>query len=104
MVLLLSWSGVRWSRQLQLVLLRPISCDGGKLFGMDQNAINEAVKNCVREAIGKHEPLLALQGSLDALKAAGWSYGDIDMVRNTCLRMLKVIYDADGSEQRDQSQ
>ena len=71
---------------------------------MDQDAINKAVKDCVREALGQHEPLLALQRSLDALKAAGWSYGDIDIVRNTCLRMLKVIYDADGSEEKDQAQ
>jgi hypothetical protein len=78
-------------------------CAGGKLAGMDQLAINEAVKNCVREALGEHEPLLALQRSLDELNAAGWSNSDIEIVRNTCLRMLKVIYDADGSEERDQT-
>ena len=56
---------------------------------MYQNAISEAVKNCVREALGKQKPLLALQRSLDELKAAGWSYGDIELVRSTCLRMLR---------------
>ena len=70
---------------------------------MNQHAINEAVKNCVREALGQHEPLLALQGKIDALKNAGWSYGDIDIVRNTSLRMLKVIYDPDGSEEKEQA-
>jgi hypothetical protein len=72
--------------------------------GMNQQAINEAVKNCVREALGQHEPLTALQSSLDGLKAAGCSYGDVDLVRNTCLRMLKVIYDADRSEEKDQAE
>ena len=79
-------------------------CAGGKLFGMDQDAINKAVKDCVREALGQHEPLLALQGSLDALKTAGWPNAEIEIVRNTCLRMLRVIYDADGSEEKDQAQ
>jgi hypothetical protein len=71
---------------------------------MDQHAINEAVKNCVREALGQHEPLLALQGALDKLEATGWTHPDIEIVRNTCLRMLKVIYDAGGSEEKDQAE
>ena len=69
---------------------------------MDQDAINKAVKDCVREALGQHEPLLALQGSLDALKTAGWPNAEIEIVRNTCLRMLGS-YHADGSEEKDQA-
>src|SRR5205814_1423857 len=49
---------------------------------MSIQEINEAVRKCVRDALGQHDPLKALQNCLDALKAKGWRLGDVDMVRN----------------------
>jgi hypothetical protein len=62
-------------------------------FKMSIKEINEAVRKCVRDALGKRDPLKALQNCLEALKAKGWRLGDVDMVRNAALRMLSVIYD-----------
>jgi len=69
---------------------------------MEQTAINEAVTNCLRGALGKHDPLMALQDSLDALRAEGWPLAEIENVKKACLRMLTAIYDPGGAEQREQ--
>jgi hypothetical protein len=56
------------------------------------------VRKCVREALGQHDPLKSLQNCLDALIGSGWRIGDVQVVKNACLRMLSVIYDVSGME------
>ena len=41
---------------------------------------------------------VSLQNCLDALIGDGWRIGDVQVVRNACLRMLSVIYDVSGME------
>ncbi len=72
---------------------------------MNQTKINQAVKDCVREALGQHDPLAALLVSLAQLKDAdGWNDSERDIVKKTSLRMLSVIYDADGGEEIEQAE
>ena len=68
-----------------------------------KSRINEAVKNCVREAIGEDDPLTALQSAMVRLAAAGWPKAEIDAVRIAAIRMLSMIYDAGSKEVDDQA-
>jgi hypothetical protein len=65
---------------------------------MEQSRINKAVKDCVREALGKENPLLSLQECIDAHEASGWPKAELEILKKTCLRMLSVIYDVSGME------
>ncbi len=65
---------------------------------MDADIINQAVKDCVRESIGKHDPIATLLAELDKLQAEGWPMHQIEMVRTTSLRMLSAIYNVSGAE------
>jgi uncharacterized protein HemX len=74
------------------------------MLGMEQSKINEAVKNCVREALDQDDPLTALQSAIDRLAASGWPKAEIDTIRNAAIRMLSVIYDVGGQEADDQAE
>jgi hypothetical protein len=59
---------------------------------MTQEQINQAVTNCVRVALDQPNPIAALLGCIDALKEEGWPAAEIQIVRQTCLRMLSEIH------------
>jgi hypothetical protein len=65
--------------------------------------INEAVRKCVRDALGQHDPLRSPQNCLDALISDGWRIGDVQASRQECLpenalRHLRCEWD--GASQR----
>ena len=71
---------------------------------MTQSTINQAVRECVRECLGTHEPLATLMHCIERMRDEGWSHTDLELIRRTALRMLSVIYDADGKERESQDE
>jgi hypothetical protein len=59
---------------------------------MTQEQINEAVTSCVRVSLEQPNPIAALLGCIDTLKEQGWPTAEIQIVRQTCLRMLSEIH------------
>jgi hypothetical protein len=59
---------------------------------MEQKTINSAVQNCVRVSLDQPNPIAALLGCIDTLKSEGWPTAEIQIVRQTCMRMLAEIY------------
>jgi hypothetical protein len=72
---------------------------------MDTDKLNQAVQDCVRDAIGKHDPIAALFKSLDELKTAGWPLHQIELVRKASMQMISGIYGvrADDSTEQPES-
>lgn len=66
--------------------------------GMNQEHINEAVKNCVRAVLDQPNPMAALLGCVDQLKAQSWPTAEIQIVRTTTLRILAQIRGIDVEE------
>jgi hypothetical protein len=65
---------------------------------MDQNQVNEAIKDCVRYTMSAEKPLEALQNWCDRRAAEGWPKAELAIVRKTALRMLSAIYDIGDGE------
>ena len=93
----------RRSRSQLVTQLRIASERQGSAQMAHQDRINEAVKDCVRRALGNHNPLAHLQDCINEHRARGWSKADLEVVRNTCLRMLSMIYDVGVAEADDQA-
>jgi hypothetical protein len=66
---------------------------------MNQDEINEAVKNCVRVALDQPNAMAALLGCTDELRARGWPTAEIQIVRATTIRILAEIHDMHVDEQ-----
>jgi hypothetical protein len=70
---------------------------------MDTDKLNQAVQDCVRNAIGKHDPIAALLESLDQLKAQGWPSHQIEVVRKPAMQMISGIYGVRQADNDDES-
>ena len=70
---------------------------------MDQDQINEAVKECVRYTLGAEKPLETLQKWFDQRAAEGWNKAELAMVRQTAIKMLSAIYGVGESENAERA-
>jgi hypothetical protein len=59
---------------------------------MNQDKINEAVKECVRYTMGADRPLESLQQWCDERAAEGWNRAELAIVRQAAIKMLSAIY------------